>query len=211
VFLEVDHGPFLFDNNIFLSPTSIGIQSQGGAFVHNLFAGTFHLSPPDKRLTPFHKPHSTEIAGFHDNPAGDVRIYNNIFVKAADLTAYDTGPLPVWMEGNVFVWGAKPGAGEKGAMVDATFDPNLRLVEDNGTFTLNITLDQKWLAQQKHRLVNTSSLGSAAIPRMRFEQPDGRLIRIDTDYFGVKRNMANPFPGPFEFRGGERRAFPVGH
>ncbi len=40
VLVEVDHGPFLMDNNLFLSPVSLMDHSQGGAYVHNLFAGS---------------------------------------------------------------------------------------------------------------------------------------------------------------------------
>src|ERR1017187_1566458 len=36
LFVEVDHGPFLVDNNIFLSRTALLVVSQGGAYVHNL-------------------------------------------------------------------------------------------------------------------------------------------------------------------------------
>ncbi|MDR1593273.1 MAG: right-handed parallel beta-helix repeat-containing protein, partial [Prevotellaceae bacterium] len=39
IFFEVDHGPFLVDNNIFASPVSVWEMSQGGAYVHNLIAG----------------------------------------------------------------------------------------------------------------------------------------------------------------------------
>jgi len=39
LFVEVDHGPFLVDNNIFLSPTALLVVSQGGAYAHNLIAG----------------------------------------------------------------------------------------------------------------------------------------------------------------------------
>ena len=73
VFVEVDHGPFLMDNNLFLSPLSLRDNSQGGAYVHNLFAGAIKLLPFDSRQTPFLKAHSTEVAGFHDNPNGDDR------------------------------------------------------------------------------------------------------------------------------------------
>ncbi len=82
VFVEVDHGPFLFDNNLFLSPLSLRDNSQGGAYVHNLFAGAIKMLPFDSRQTPFLKAHSTEVAGFHDNPRGDDRFYNNLFVQA---------------------------------------------------------------------------------------------------------------------------------
>ena len=42
LFLEVNHGPFLVDNNIFASRRSILEQSQGGAYVHNLIAGDIY-------------------------------------------------------------------------------------------------------------------------------------------------------------------------
>ena len=45
LFVEVDHGPFLVDNNIFLSPSTLLSVSQGGAYVHNLIAGSLHLIP----------------------------------------------------------------------------------------------------------------------------------------------------------------------
>lgn len=39
LFVEVNHGPFLIDHNIFLSAISLADWSQGGAYAHNLFAG----------------------------------------------------------------------------------------------------------------------------------------------------------------------------
>ena len=35
------------------------------------------------------------------------------------------GPLPVWMDGNVFLKGAKPSKHEKDPLVAAEFDPAL--------------------------------------------------------------------------------------
>ena len=61
LFMEVDHGPFLVDNNIFLSPRSVLNVSQGGAYVHNLMAGEIRVNAYDARQTPFHKAHSTEL------------------------------------------------------------------------------------------------------------------------------------------------------
>ena len=45
----MDHGPFLVDNNVFLSPMTLLVNSQGGAFVHNLFAGDMHVIAYDGR------------------------------------------------------------------------------------------------------------------------------------------------------------------
>ena len=39
LFVEVDHGPFLVDNNLFLSGLSLRDMSEGGAYVHNLMTG----------------------------------------------------------------------------------------------------------------------------------------------------------------------------
>ena len=113
LFVEVDHGPFLVDNNIFLSPVTLLSRSQGGAYVHNLIVGAISQFPFDGRLTPFHKAHSTEVAGLHDNPSGDDRFYNNLFVERGDLSTYDTAKLPMWMDGNVFLKGAKSSSNRK--------------------------------------------------------------------------------------------------
>ncbi|NTW37601.1 MAG: FAD-dependent oxidoreductase, partial [Syntrophobacteraceae bacterium] len=57
-----------------------------GAFVHNLITGSIRVNDYDARQTPFHRPHSTEIAGMHDNPNGDDRYYNNVLVGQGDLS-----------------------------------------------------------------------------------------------------------------------------
>ena len=43
-----------------------------------------------------------------------------------------------------------------------------------------------------------TALGQAMIPNAPYEQPDGKRIRINTDYFGKPRNEANPSAGPFD-------------
>ena len=45
LFMEVNHGPTLVDNNLLLSPAGIRTQSQGSAIVHNLIAGTIGMWP----------------------------------------------------------------------------------------------------------------------------------------------------------------------
>jgi alpha-L-arabinofuranosidase len=45
--------------------------------------------------------------------------------------------------------------------------------------------------------VTTQVLGQAAIPELRYVNPDGSPLRIDTDYFGKRRSKAKPTPGPF--------------
>ncbi len=197
LFVEVNHGPFLVDNNVFLSRTALLSLSQGGAYVHNLVAGDLRINPFDARLTPFHKPHSTELAGMHDNPSGDDRYYNNVFVERGDLRPYDTARLPVRMEGNVFLHGAQPSKYETSPLFKPEFGPAINLVEKGDGFYLEGNFDKAW-ATERTRLVTTEILGKAIIPNLPYENRDGSPIRIDTDYFGTKRTERNPFPGPFE-------------
>ena len=119
-------------------------QSQGGAYAHNLIAGRLHMIRFDGRMTPFHKAHSTEVAGLHDNPCGDVRYYNNLFAQRGNLSPYDKATLPVWMAGNVFLKGAKPSKHEAAPLVKPDFDPQLKLIEKPDGWYLEIALDQAW-------------------------------------------------------------------
>ncbi len=78
--VEVSHGPYLIDNNIFASDYSFDNFSQGGAYVHNLCCGKMvQVKVPD-RSTPYHFPHTTQVAGTAVVYGGDDRYYNNIFV-----------------------------------------------------------------------------------------------------------------------------------
>ena len=56
------------------------VNSQGGAYVHNLIAGQVNVLYGEKRETPYLKVHSTEVAGLAPNRSGDERYFNTIFV-----------------------------------------------------------------------------------------------------------------------------------
>lgn len=197
-FAEVDHGPYLVDNNIFLSKTSQRLVSQGGAYGHNLFCGTIDLEQYDERLTPFMKPHETEIAGYHDNPSGDMRFYNNLFAQGGDLSAFDVTRLPVLFSGNVFLKGASACKREPEPLIRKDFDPKIELTPADHQLALELTLDPAWRTDQPRKPVTTERLGKAVIAGLPYELPDGSPVAITTDFSGQKRNFNDPFPGPFE-------------
>ena len=198
LYVEVNHGPFLVDHNILLSDNSLHDVSQGGAYVHNLFAGHILRHSELNRETPFHKPHSTEVVGLQNIPCGDDRFYNNIFVGHNGLTPYDDVTLPMQMAGNLFLKGAAPGKDEQSPLVLSEFDPGIKLIESNDGVSLEILLDDTWTQKQTQPLVTSQLLGIARIPDLPYEQFNGSPYRLDTDFYGNKRNDANPFPGPFE-------------
>jgi len=119
-------------------------------------------------------------------------------VKRGDLSAYDKARLPAYMDGNVFLAGAKPAQCEDHPLVDTDFDPQIALVEKSGGCYLEGNFEHAWAAARARKLVTTELLGLAAVPGLPYENRDGSPLRIDADYFGKKRNEANPFPGPFE-------------
>lgn len=198
MFVEVDHGPFVVDNNLFLSPVSISIRSQGGAYCHNLFAGSVEVRPYDARQTPFLKAHATDVAGFHDNPLGDNQFYNNIFTKQNQLSQYDSAPLPSRMAGNVFMNGVGPSTIESNPIVEPEFNPQIKLLKRPDGLYLTMILDKRWCASRNRKLISTELLGKAAISHAAYEQPDGTPLRIAMDYLGNGRSEKNPSPGPFE-------------
>jgi len=209
LFVEVNHGPFMVEHNLFLSPISLSDMSEGGAYVHNLFAGRIALRPELRRKTPFHKAHSTEVAGLRNIPGGDDRFFNNIFVNYDGLASYDKAAQPVQMAGNVFLKGAKSSKHEQDPLVRSQFDPGIKLVEEKDGVYLHITLDKTWSEKQSRQLVTTERLGRAKVPDLPYVQPNDSPYRLDTDWFGKPRNVANPFPGPFERPEGGRQALTV--
>jgi alpha-N-arabinofuranosidase len=197
LFVEVNHGPFLIDNNLFLSGRSLFDMSQGGAYVHNLFMGRIQLRPELRRSTPFHKAHSTELAGLRNIQGGDDRFYNNLIIKPGGLDGYDKATLPVQIEGNVYYNGAKPYFKEQNYLEKVEFNPELKVVEEGDSVFLHIILDDSFYVLDKP-LVTTGLLGRAGIPNEIYENPDGAPLKIDTDYFGKRRSETNPSAGPFE-------------
>lgn len=92
LFVEVCHGPYMADHNLFLSPMNFRNMAQGGAFVHNLFAGRFVIQSEITRVTPYHFPHETAMAGYSNISGGDDRYYNNIFLSDNDS---NNEPVPI--------------------------------------------------------------------------------------------------------------------
>ena len=221
VFFEVNHGPFLVDNNIFLSPVSIKDISEGGAFVHNLFAGKIILWSENNRFTPYQLPHSTDVSGISTVSSGDDRYYNNIFIgKGQEIKNKDKNKyglvtyndsieiawcnncpkrailLPFWINSNIYYNGAQHFKNEKNFIEKLNYNPNLKLTEENQGIYLRFTLDDSYF-NFKTQLITTSFLGKTKLSKEGFENPDGTSLTIDRDYSGYIRTEQNNIPGPF--------------
>jgi hypothetical protein len=212
LFVEVDHGPFLVDNNLFLSPTSLSDMSEGGAYVHNLFTGRISSWPELSRSTPYHLAHATAVAGLTNIHGGDNRFYNNMFVGNGEpqsenapagrasgfgLWVYDSREYPMHTGGNVYYDGAQPYAKESDAALMSGSRCQVRLSEQDRAAYVNLVLPGR-SAETKTTLVTTELLGKARISGTAYENPDASPLAVNVDYFGKKRSTQHPQPGPFE-------------
>jgi len=175
LFVEVNHGPFVVDNNLFLSSASLLDMSEGGAYVHNLFNGTISSAPEFNRQTPYHPAHSTTVAGLTNVRGGDCRFYNNIFVGPGERSAkentefglapYSKREFPLRTGGNVYYAGARPYAGETNCVCSPT-NLNVKLLQASGKVTLQIDSNPA-LEQAKTGLITTELLGKAKLQASR--------------------------------------------
>lgn len=188
VFIEVCHGPILLANNLLLSEHSLSL-SQGIAFAHNLIAGKI-TGGIDRcaggRMTFFYAPHGTISIGKAPNPGGDWQWYNNLLTAGATFEKWDETGLPIKYAGNV--------------SVGTNFDPEVKLTKKPDGWYLSMNVSDDWKNGEKRKLVNTASLGKAIVPNQSFTNPDDSPLRIDFDYKGARRNVSNPFIGPFEVK-----------
>jgi alpha-L-arabinofuranosidase len=214
LFMEVNHGPFVIDNNLFLSAANLLDMSQGGAYLHNLFHGKINSRPELSRETPYHPAHTTSVAGLVNIKGGDNRFYNNLFVGRGESTdtkggstpppsagyglqMYNARELPLQTGGNVYYFGALPYRNDKQAVVQPAFDPGVKLDTRGQRVFLHLSISPE-IKEAETDVVTTEMLGQAKIPAVPYENADGSPLRINTDFFGKKRNKNNPSPGPFE-------------
>lgn len=102
--IEVTHGPYLVENNIFGSEYNFDNVAQGGAYVNNLCAGIMRRIDCRDRSTPYHFPHSSEVAGSTIVYGGDDRLYNNIFLGGSSAIADDCSCGTAGYDGHPLGW-----------------------------------------------------------------------------------------------------------
>jgi alpha-N-arabinofuranosidase len=200
LFLEVDHGPMMVYNNIFLSKENLYMNSSGALFAHNLFGGKFNVIQGEERKTPYHKAHSTEIVDIVDNRSGDIRFINNLFVNGGSSKGYDKAELEMVFKGNLYLKGSEMSVFDKKNSFKPNFDANVKLLSEKKGMFLEINLEKSSTDEDNRTLVSTDNLGKAIVPNLPFENPNKTKLVINKDYSGINRSITNPSPGPFEIK-----------
>lgn len=202
LFLEVSHGPYIIDNNLLLSAHSVRENTDGGAYLHNLFSGDIYRMD-DQRYTPYQLNHSTEVKGICTMTEGDHRFYNNIFVGGKDtlkygMVVFEESQRPVYAENNLFLNGSFPMTNKTQDWVERTVNPNLRIEETlEGEVYLVSDIDLKGLSSFKGKGIDAGRLGITQLTGFLFENPDGSPFVSEKDFFGNERSVS-PVVGPIE-------------
>jgi hypothetical protein len=211
LFAEVNHGPYLVDNNLFLSELSLRDWSEGGAFVHNLFAGKIEMRQVMGRFTPYHYAHSTRVAGLRNTYCGDNRFFNNIFLggdagkerfeeayaQFYGLHGYKRAGFKNMADGNIYFSGSKPGETDVNYIEKPESKPSIQVEEKEGSVFLTLDIDDA-VYQVKTSMVTTAKLGVTIVSEAIFEKPDGSPYTLNRDYHGNTRDDSRSLPGPFE-------------
>lgn len=224
-FVEVSHGPYVVDHNIFASPAEFDNFAQGGAYLHNIFCGPFRIENVLDRATPYHFANSTDVAGFSFVYSGDDRFLNNVFIQTDEAP---TNPLPVgtagykgysasfeayqermrhehkglWEEtqhvtinNNAYFGGALTFEEEQSNFVYCNFHPQLEIEEANGEVYVTFSLPDRYDARGDS--ISSEMLGHARIVGAPFTKPDGSAYHFNTDFFGETRKSTSTI-GPFQ-------------
>ena len=182
IFYEVDHGPYTCDNNIMLSSSALWDWSESGAFLHNIIGGSINTRG-DYRYTPYHLPHLTELKGLYKITWSDNRFINNIFFTdnkegaVYGLKAYEDAEWPVIAEGNM-----------------TCQKPEVSIEEKEDGVWLGIN---GFEAEKVDAFLDGNRLGYAKLSNLPYENADGSLICIDSDFTGAQRHSVT-FAGPFD-------------
>jgi len=223
IFLEVNHGPYLVDNNFFLSGFNLKDLSEGGAFVHNLFAGLISRAP-DSRTTPYFKPNGTAYLGLKDIQGGDDRFFNNIFVgkqgrsyysavypaqipdeidslAGYGLAIYNQARYPLSASGNLYLQGAYPLAKEKNARL--AYDQSFSLKLDTTSSQVRLRIQSSYLSKPGILPIVTSTSLGRNVNGHSYTKPNGTALSLNQDYNGTTRNPSGNFPGPLKWTGNQ--------
>jgi hypothetical protein len=191
VFLEMNHGPTLVDNNILIGET-VQSNSEATVFAHNLFVDCgYQYNPDTNRRSAYYTPHTMKMINTKTGTAQDEKWFNNIFIRRGldnvkDAPGYTS-------DYNIFLEGAgKSSFGDEHSVVEP-FETKFNL-ESNPlgvkiSFAMNDAVSRLIGPWVDADLVSVFSTVGQTI-----EDRFGNPIRVDTDISGKK--FAEIFAGP---------------
>ena len=191
VFLEMNHGPILVDNNVLIGQP-VRSNSEATVFAHNLFVDCgYEYNPDTQRRSEYYKPHTTEAAGRKSGTAQDDKWFNNIFVRWG-LDQVKTAPGYA-SDYNVFLEGAKKSSfGEDHSVVDP-YVTELTIKDHPFGATITFSVNDSPF-RVEGPLVDAELVGVFPTVGQTIEDRYGNPAKVDTDINGKK--YTRPIAGP---------------
>jgi len=207
VFLEMNHGPILVDNNILIGQ-SVRSNSEATVFAHNLFVDCgYEYRPDTNRRSRYYKPHTMIENGRKTSTAQDDKWFNNIFVRRGlDRVKTASGYASDY---NVFLEGAKKSSfGDTHSVVDP-FVTGVAVEDDTRAAMIKFSMNDAPF-RVRGPLIGGEFVGVFPTVGQTIEDRYGKAIKVDTDFNGKK--YARPTAGPVaNLKQGENTVTWFGH
>jgi len=191
VFLEMDHGPTLVDNNILIGK-EVRSNSEATVFAHNLFVDCgYQYNPDTKRRSAYYTPHTTKAVGRKTGTPQDEMWFNNIFIRQG---LDDVKDAPGYKSDyNIFLEGARKSSfGDEISIVDPLVT-GFELENHPVGVTIRFSMNDD-ASRLKGPWVDTGLVGIFSTVGQSIEDRFGNPIKVDTDINGKK--FTKPFAGP---------------
>ena len=192
LFLEMNHGPILVDNNILVGKRLLRSNSESSVFAHNLLVnGSYRYNTDKNRQSQYYTPHTTIELEHKPVILKDDKWFNNIFIRNGLNEV--PGGSGFESDFNVFYEGAEKSTfGDEHSIVD-TFSPNFK-IEDNplGT-TITFSVNNAPF-QVRGKPVSGDLVGVFETTGQTIEDRDGNPITVDSDFY--EKEFSKPIPGP---------------
>ena len=191
VFLEMDHGPTLVDNNILVGQP-VRSNSEGTVFAHNLFVNCgYDYSPDTERRSEYYTPHTTKIVGRKTGTAQDDKWFNNIFIRQG-LDRIKAAP-GYTSDYNVFLEGAKKSTFCDEHSVVSEYAAGFTIKDEPRGATITFSINDAALQAQGPQ-VNAGLVGLFPTVGQTIEDRYGKPITVNLDING--KEYARPIAGP---------------
>ena len=177
------------------------------------------------RSTPYHFPHTTQVAGSAFVYGGDDRFYNNLFIGGEGMESgtaiynpytssyeefidqiialgvgddelFKKVEQPVYIAANAYYNGANAFDRGQNALVDKSLNPRVKIVDEGEEVYLEMDVPQA-LLDMPTKIISTETLGTVRIVDAIYDAPNGNPITLEKDYLGKARS-AQPVVGPIE-------------
>lgn len=191
VFLEMNHGAILVDNNVLIGQ-GVRSNSEGSVFAHNLLVDCkFEMVSDLGRQSQYYKPHTRKVVARKQGIPADDKWFHNIFVRRG-LEGVKKAPGYA-SDYSAFLEGAKKSAfGDQHSIAEA-FEVALRREDSPTGVSLKFRVGDAPLGM-KGPWVDPALVGVLPTIGQTIEDRNGQPIRVDTDIHGKQR--ARPVAGP---------------